>query len=807
MAASYSTNDVTAFDRHTAARGRSESDGYRSLSVRSSEDEDRAPLTTFFGSQQWQRMSANLPSGVRDPLNIDELEREERLLMPSGNINAIGSIATLTTPITASSSGAGSKSAFLGGNAGNITNGEKLGSRHISGISASFLASSSNATGNTNGIHQIFSEKSGGGVNSFTAGIGINEKQTPLDWAYIQDHNLRNGGLPTLDQVLTRKTRAPLALRDFAVHCSVRQPQARRWLEFYMAARTHEKMCLAYESDLRHAKARSQYASTDSRVLPQDKFNSGIPGSLYKGMDDNRKSKFTSQLDGLSDTQRRNVAHNATIESLSRGGRNDNDDDILYPEDSDNVDPHAQFGGDNGFKRSHRQSTRMALQIQTAAETIFLRYFRAALDPNLLQGGSPSYWNTRNVAGGGTSKTAVGNNNGGSLGVSSLKRMLTQKASNGSNGSRNYKGLHLPQSSLRPTLDDPYHQGYGVAATDSIYGVGSGVPAVIPPPNAEKHSDGGRISGAGSEYNNNVGVLGSPTSLTMSREHLNQPITLDGSHSGIRQQPGDHHHHQQPHLLRLHQGIRTTMTSNLSGSMNGGVFTSQRRNHLYYHMPWPPEILTDIEQKLLHDGAALDSKLFSEALMYAYDILDTYYFPIFLGDATSRNVTRDHCILRVFIGFFFLWLGFALPLALILLDHEPKATRVWSLLPLLIGWWNMSVGFGGCDLLLAAMRKYQSPTLKNQDSVNNNSRGGKHASKDTFDSGRSSKKRSFFASAGGDGLSGWRRAWFSTRMSLDMTATRMVRARSIRWFIGAILLTAITTAILCAVPGTRIYKD
>ncbi|KAJ2764255.1 hypothetical protein IWQ57_005236, partial [Coemansia nantahalensis] len=59
-------------------RGRSESDGLVRMSARSSGDQ--GALSTLFGTQAWQRMSTALPAAVRDPLNIDELEREERLM-------------------------------------------------------------------------------------------------------------------------------------------------------------------------------------------------------------------------------------------------------------------------------------------------------------------------------------------------------------------------------------------------------------------------------------------------------------------------------------------------------------------------------------------------------------------------------------------------------------------------------------------------------------------------------------------------------------------------------------------------------
>ncbi|KAJ1818851.1 hypothetical protein LPJ56_003765 [Coemansia sp. RSA 2599] len=711
----HSLDDLNAPRAH--ARGRSESDGFRTMSARSSDD--RAPLTTYFGAQAWQRLSTALPQGVRDPLNIEELEREERL-MPFTEV-AVGEMGAASLSHHASSAlelaGSGS-------------------SRHPSRLSSNF-----NGAGLSTG--PMFSEKSGAATTA------------PIDWAYMQDHNLRTGGLPSLDQVLTRRTRAPLALRDFAVHCSVRQPQARRWLEFYMAARTHEKMCLAYESDLRHAKARSQYASTDGY---------GVRNSLIVAAAKDGEPALGSSTNPF-DPDRKVAAHTAAMESLSRGAKGA-DDRLFYPEDhgmgGDAGSPQSSAKDSKGaFRRSHRQSSRMALQIQSSAETIFLRYFRAALDPNLMQGVG-SFWQTHSSASASASSAAAAAasararaTSGRTGKIGSLKRMLTQKTA--PYGSRGLSGL-------RPTLDDPYHQGYGLAATDPIYGAGS-----------RDRSQ----SGAGSMYDNNQGRLGSTPSLTMSRDHLNTPITGDSD--------------------GLQQYMNTTATATAAaaaGHSLGGAFSSSR-HHLYYHMPWPPEILTDIEQRLLHDGAALDSSLFSEAILYAYDVLDTYYFPIFIADAVSRNVTRDHCVLRVIFAFFFLWFGFALPLALILLDHQPKAQRIWMVLPQFIGWWNMAVGFGGSDLLLALMRKYQSPTMREPTAS---------AGKSPGDASQHHHQQQAWGSLGSH-VGGWRRAWFSTRVSVDMTATRMVRARSIRWFIGALFMTAISTAILCAVPGTSIYTN
>ncbi|KAJ2782419.1 hypothetical protein H4R18_002289 [Coemansia javaensis] len=632
-----------------AGRARAESDGFTADTGRSSDE--RVAVSTFFEGQAWQRMSGALPTAVQDPLNIDELEREERL-MPFTEV-AVG----------------------------------EMGQR---------LAGHSRATSDNPRATQLASTASGNGE---------------IDWAYMQDHNLRTGGLPSLDQVLTRRTRAPLALRDFAVHCSVRQPQARRWLEFYMAARTHEKMCLAYESDLRHAKARSHYGGS----------------AVDDGDNDDDDADEMHEDRGSA---QREAAHAATMESLAGS--------------ADHVRPLSdlQGGGAAPFRRSRRQSSRMALQIQTAAETIFMRYFRAALDPSLNQGVG-GHWHTASsaaaaTAASATDRGATGSGGGGGRGlhergkIGSLKRMLTQRAAG------------RPGTAGHAALDDPYHQGYGV--TDSVV------------------YDGG-AGGAEKEPRH----LGSTLSLAASREYLTTPITAG----------------QSDYLAQLRQGTSRGL---------GGAFGSGR-HHLYYHMPWPPEILTDIEQKLVRDGAALDHALFSEALLYAYDVLDTYYFPIFVADAVSRNVTRDHCVVRVFVAFALLWFGFALPVALILLNHSPRAERAWSLVPLLLGWWNMAVGFGGCDPLLAVMRKYQSPAVKDHQAPVPRSRQQRGQSASSVSRGCSLRGR----------IDQWHRAWFSTRVSVDMTATRMVRARSIRWFLGALVMTAVSTAILCAVPGTHIY--
>ncbi|KAJ1922740.1 Bud site selection protein, Revert to axial protein 1, partial [Coemansia sp. S17] len=199
------------------------------------------------------------------------------------------------------------------------------------------------------------------------------------------------------------------------------------------------------------------------------------------------------------------------------------------------------------------------------------------------------------------------------------------------------------------------------------------------------------------------------------------------------------------------------------------------------YMMWPLAIPADIEQRLLYHGATLDSTLFSKALRNAYNVLKLCYYPVFIADALSRNVTRGHCVWRGVVALVFLWVGFALPLACIFLNSEPRTKRLWSALPLFLGWWNIAVGFSGCDLLLSMMKRYQSPNMT-----------------------ESGVKQEWSVRSQ---LVDWHRYLLSTRVSVDLTATRLVHTRSIRWFAASLIMTALCTAILFVVPGTTIYID
>ncbi|RUP00768.1 hypothetical protein BC936DRAFT_140706 [Jimgerdemannia flammicorona] len=73
----------------------------------------------------------------------------------------------------------------------------------------------------------------------------------PVDaWARIKDHNLSVNGLPTLDQVLKRKTRPPLGQFNFFAYLR-NVHKAEENLNFWFEVDTHEKLWRAYTASQR----------------------------------------------------------------------------------------------------------------------------------------------------------------------------------------------------------------------------------------------------------------------------------------------------------------------------------------------------------------------------------------------------------------------------------------------------------------------------------------------------------------------------------------------------------------------------
>ncbi|KAH8553002.1 hypothetical protein BGW37DRAFT_279367 [Umbelopsis sp. PMI_123] len=86
---------------------------------------------------------------------------------------------------------------------------------------------------------------------------------SPLQaWTEVKDHNLLVNGLPTLDQVLTRKTRHPLALENFEDFLKAHSADANLvfWREIY----NHQKLWASLLPNIARRKRRSETESYNS---------------------------------------------------------------------------------------------------------------------------------------------------------------------------------------------------------------------------------------------------------------------------------------------------------------------------------------------------------------------------------------------------------------------------------------------------------------------------------------------------------------------------------------------------------------
>ncbi|PVU96259.1 hypothetical protein BB559_002426 [Furculomyces boomerangus] len=565
--------------------------------------------TNFFDMRLWRRMSKQLPNSVRDPLDFKMLENEEKLRrtkmkqMNHSDSKKNSHITDHSFP----------QHSF------------KEQNDHTSQKNPYHFDSEHPSLEIQDDKEMLPEEKENLFGSSVPGGL------SHQDWMYLQDHNLRSGGLPTLEQVLNRKTFAPLSLRDFAVHCSVRQPEARKWLEFYMAAVTHEKMCLSYLSS---------------------------------------KHIYNSKT-------RKNSNHNELGSRKLKSGKSKKKNNQTY---SDAL---------------NQKAAREAVQIQSATESIFLRYFRAALIPNNNRGNDPDN--------GGYDEWPLNSWSGG--------------------------------NQFNPTdygLDSSNH--YGQKRYSKMFSNFGGLRRIMKQP---------------IEIFSNALILGGKSPY--------------GTFTKSGQDPSTRVIHMSSENQYSTKGYRNSAAKQSKGGF--------KRQTIYY-MPWPPEILSKIELQLSRGNAVLDPHLFSEAIMYAYEILNVYYYSIFLQEATTRNCSHGHSVFRILFGILLLLsFGFTYPISLILLNHNSKIQRLWCLIPQLLGWWNIFVGFSGCDMLFSLVKRYQSP------------------SPNYLVSGTS-----------------YRNMWFSTRESVDVTSTEMVKRRSIKMFIFAIAMGSICVLILCLVPGISIFN-
>ncbi|KAL1916731.1 uncharacterized protein VTP21DRAFT_5435 [Calcarisporiella thermophila] len=87
-----------------------------------------------------------------------------------------------------------------------------------------------------------------------------------------------------------------------------------------------------------------------------------------------------------------------------------------------------------------------------------------------------------------------------------------------------------------------------------------------------------------------------------------------------------------------------------------------------------------------------DAEIFAPAKEFVFAQMEQHSFPEFLKSRSRRNLTVLHGILRLALGLFALFCGFAVALSLIFLDRIPWSMRLWGIIPIWIGVYNILVG-------------------------------------------------------------------------------------------------------------------
>ncbi|KAK3824026.1 MAG: hypothetical protein J3R72DRAFT_374820 [Linnemannia gamsii] len=77
--------------------------------------------------------------------------------------------------------------------------------------------------------------------------------------------------------------------------------------------------------------------------------------------------------------------------------------------------------------------------------------------------------------------------------------------------------------------------------------------------------------------------------------------------------------------------------------------------------------------------------VFAEAREIVFEGMESYYFPRFLKARAYGNMVPSHRLMRVVLGLFFLFIGFAILLSLIFLNVRPRSLRAWALIPIFVG--------------------------------------------------------------------------------------------------------------------------
>ncbi|KAF9952035.1 Bud site selection protein, Revert to axial protein 1 [Mortierella alpina] len=77
--------------------------------------------------------------------------------------------------------------------------------------------------------------------------------------------------------------------------------------------------------------------------------------------------------------------------------------------------------------------------------------------------------------------------------------------------------------------------------------------------------------------------------------------------------------------------------------------------------------------------------VFSEARDMVFEGMESYYFPRFIKNRAYGNMWRSHRLARLVLGLFILFIGFTVMLTLIFLNVRPRSLRAWALIPIFLG--------------------------------------------------------------------------------------------------------------------------
>ncbi|CAG8685496.1 4348_t:CDS:2, partial [Dentiscutata erythropus] len=162
-----------------------------------------------------------------------------------------------------------------------------------------------------------------------------------------------------------------------------------------------------------------------------------------------------------------------------------------------------------------------------------------------------------------------------------------------------------------------------------------------------------------------------------------------------------------PRFTRQRDSVRSNKTNTTTGNLSfygpERPFTkddlresAERIYYKYIYQGSEKEIeLSDhIREKIAlameeDSGKRADPWIFYEAKKEVFSFMEGEHFPRFLKARAFGNMNILQAMLRLVLGLFFLFIGFATALSLIFLDVKPRAVRIWCLIPILMGVTNL----------------------------------------------------------------------------------------------------------------------